>query len=76
MARSLTALEEMKARDVTTLMSDVSELKRQMAENTVVTVQVRDILASFRIVGKVAKWTTAVVTACAVVWGAIKGVRA
>jgi hypothetical protein len=61
---------------VAELHDDVVELKRQMALNTAITVQVHDILASFRIVGKVAKWTTAVVTACAVVYGAIKGVRA
>jgi hypothetical protein len=61
---------------IATLVTDVATLKAQMAENTQVTVQVRDILASFRIVGKIAKWFTAVVTAATVTWAAIKGVRA
>jgi hypothetical protein len=61
---------------IATLVTDVATLKAQMVENTVVTVQVRDILASFRIVGKIAKWMTAIVTAVTVTWAAIKGVRA
>lgn len=42
------------------LCEDVAVLQVQMAENTAVTKQVRDILASFRIVGAVAKWTAAI----------------
>jgi hypothetical protein len=61
---------------IATLITDVAELKRHMAENTAVTVQVRDILASFHIFGKAAKWFTAIVTAVTVTWAAIKGVRA
>lgn len=45
------------------LAQDVEVLKRQMEENTVITKQVRDILASFRVAGAVAKWTAAVVAA-------------
>lgn len=45
---------------VTILVSDVAVLKTQMAENTEVTKQVRDILTSFRIAGTVAKWIASV----------------
>lgn len=41
------------------LMDDVAVLKSQMTENTRLTKEVREILASFRIAGKVAKWVTA-----------------
>lgn len=61
---------------IAALVTDVAELKRQMEENTTVTVQVRDILASFKIMGKIAKWVAAVVTAVTVTWAAVKGVRA
>jgi hypothetical protein len=43
------------------LVADVAVLKDQMAENTAVTHQVRDILASFRIVAAVAKWIAIIV---------------
>lgn len=79
MARSLAVLERMKAHDVATLMTDVSglktdvnDLKRQMAENTIVTVQVRDILASFKILGKIAKWVAAMGAAAAALWHGVK----
>ena len=45
---------------ITGLVADVAVLKQQMLENTQVTCQVRDILASFRIVGAVAKWAAAI----------------
>jgi len=38
----------------------VELLKKEMERNTVVTEQVRDILASFRIVGAIAKWCAAI----------------
>lgn len=57
------------------LVTDVATLKMQMEENTKVTVQVRDILASFRLAGQFAKWMTAIVTAVTVMWATIKGVR-
>lgn len=43
------------------LVKDVEVLKAQMAENTEITKQVRDILGSFRIAGAIAKWTAAIV---------------
>jgi hypothetical protein len=57
---------------IATLVTDVATLKAQMAENTAVTVQVRDILASFRIVGKIAKWIAAMGAAAVAVWHGIK----
>lgn len=42
------------------LVADVAVLKQQMIENTVVTMQVRDILTSFRVASVVAKWIAAV----------------
>lgn len=38
----------------------VEELKKSIAENALVLAQVRDILASFRIVGVAAKWIAAI----------------
>lgn len=54
------------------LVQDVCLLKKDMAQNTEVTMQVRDILASFRVIAKVAKWLTAIATAVAAVYAAIK----
>lgn len=48
---------------VTQLVSDVHDLKRQMAENTEVTKDVRDILGSFKVMRAVAAWIAAVVGA-------------
>jgi phage terminase Nu1 subunit (DNA packaging protein) len=45
---------------VTQLVADVAELKQQMAENTAVTTQVRDILTSFRVAGAIAKWIASI----------------
>lgn len=43
------------------LVDDVAELKKQMVLNTEITQQVRDILTSFRVIGSVAKWITALI---------------
>lgn len=48
---------------VTKLVSDVEDLKRQMAENTAVTKDVRDILGSFKVLRALALWVAAVVGA-------------
>lgn len=42
------------------LVDDVSQLKLEMKRNTEVTEQVRDILASFRVIAAVAKWLTVI----------------
>ena len=42
------------------LVADVASLQTDMKANTEVTVQVRDILASFRIMAAIAKWVTAI----------------
>ena len=52
------------------LQDDVKDLKRQMAVNTEITKEVHDILASFRIVGAVAKWVGVVAGALTAVYGA------
>lgn len=50
----------------------VEELKKGVAENAAVLEQVREILASFRVVGAVAKWVAAIGTAATAVYhGAI-----
>lgn len=58
---------------VAQLVTDVDELKKQMAVNTEVTLQVRDILASFRGVAAVAKWVTAIAGMIAAILALIKG---
>ncbi|HLB49829.1 MAG TPA: hypothetical protein VJL59_22660 [Anaerolineales bacterium] len=60
---------------INTLVADVAVLKEQMAENTKVTCQVRDILASFRIVGSVAKWTAAVGAGATALWHGVDFLR-
>lgn len=55
------------------LVDDMSSVKAELARNTEITGQVADILASFRVVGAVAKWTAAVVAAVAAIWHAING---
>lgn len=62
-------------RRVGKLIVDVSKLKDQMAENTAITIQVRDILASFRIAASIAKWFTAICGAIAAGFAIMKGVR-
>jgi hypothetical protein len=46
----------------------VEELKKSVAENAVLLEQVRDILASFRVVGVVAKWVAAIGAAATAVY--------
>ena len=50
------------------LVADVASLQTDMKANTEVTVQVRDILASFRIMAAVAKWVAAIGAGCAAVF--------
>lgn len=68
--------EQRRAADikVAQLVTDVDDLKRQMAENTAVTCQVRDILASFKVVASVAKWITAIAGMIAALLALVKGV--
>lgn len=58
---------------VSRLVADVAVLKSQMAENTAVTKEVRDILGSFKVVGKLSKWLFAIGASAASVYYAIKG---
>lgn len=54
---------------------DVRDLKEEMRRNTEVTEQIRDILASFRVVGKVAKWVGTIGAAAASCIAAFKAWR-
>lgn len=45
------------------LMSDVEVLKTKMDENTEVTQNIADMLASFKLIARVAKWLAIVFTA-------------
>lgn len=59
---------------VTKLVTDVESLQHQMAENTEVTMQVRDILASFKTAAAIAKWITTIAAAGAACLAFLKGV--
>lgn len=58
---------------ISTLVDDVALLKAQVKENTDVTVQVRDMLAGFRVAAAIAKWVTVV---SAAVGGSYAALRA
>jgi hypothetical protein len=55
------------------LVADVATLRKDMIANTEITAQVRDILASFRVIGAVTKWAAAVGGGCVAAYAAIKG---
>ncbi len=64
------------------LVGDVAGLKSDMAANTAKTTEaadtikeVRDILTTFKLVGKFAKWLGGIVAAVAGAWAAVKGLR-
>lgn len=48
------------ADDVAVLKAQATDFSAEIKKNTEITEQVRDILASFRVIGLVAKWLTAV----------------
>ena len=50
-------------------------MQKSLDENTVVTNQVRDILTSFAIAGKIAKWVSAIAGAIAAIWAAKNELR-
>ena len=58
-----------------TVVCDVALLKGQMAENTEVTKQVRDILNSFRLLKSVAAWVIAIGAAVATLFHGIDFLR-
>lgn len=53
----------------------VELLKVEMQKNTEVTEQIRDILASFRVVGALAKWTAGVGAAVVAVYHGLDWLR-
>lgn len=57
------------------LISDVAELKLIAEQSKETLHDMRDILASFRIVGQVAKWLAAVGAGAAAVWATVKGIK-
>ena len=54
------------------IIGDVAELKRAMKENTEITRQVLEVLATFRVIASVAKWVTAVIASVGAVYIAFK----
>ena len=57
---------------IETLVTDVADLKRDLAENNKTTSEVRDILVTFKTLGTIAKWVAAIAGAIAAVVAAIK----
>lgn len=57
---------------INVLVRDVAELKEWVAENTEVTLQVRDMLAGLRVLCSVAKWVTLITGAVAGTYAALK----
>lgn len=68
------ALENRRANDekINQLVADVNHMKMKMIENTIITMEVRDVLATLRTLQKVAKWITAISAAVASTVVAIK----
>ena len=58
------------------LVDDVAELKKQMVLNTEITQQVRDILTSFRVIGSVAKWITALIAGFLAMYHGVDNLKA
>ena len=51
----------------------IASVEKKVDENTVMTTEVRDILATFRIAGLVAKWLTVIAGAVTAVFGMVAG---
>ena len=49
-----------------------SVIERKIDENTAITKEVADILATFRVMGNLAKWTSAIAAAFSAVYAALK----
>ena len=58
--------------DMTDLKTQHGEIKRLLDENTKTTVEVRDILTTFKTLGAFAKWFSAIAAAVAGLWFTIK----
>lgn len=70
-------IPERRAEDhrIAQIIEDVSQLKFQMAENTLVTVEVRDMLAGIKLFATVSKWGVGIAAGAAAAWGSIKGMK-
>jgi len=51
------------------LKTSVGELKAELKRNTDTTEQIHDLLVSFRVLGRIAKWVTTMGGAGGVLWG-------
>lgn len=60
---------------ITQMASDIASLKTEMVSNTEITAQVRDLLASFRVMAAIAKWVTAIAAAGAALLALVKAWR-
>lgn len=54
----------------TDLEGQLAALRFEMANNTEITKQVRDILTTFTVIGKLAKWLTTIAAFCVACWHA------
>lgn len=54
------------------LAGKIEAIEKQLTENTDITRQVYDVLATFRVIAKVAKWLTAIVLLLTSIWGLVK----
>lgn len=50
------------------LVSQVAAIEKQLAANQTILQDISDVMASFRVVSAIAKWTTAVVAAGVAIW--------
>jgi len=57
------------------LMQDVAQLQKDMSANTEITRQVRDVLASFRVIYNVAKWLAAIGAGVAAIYHGFDAVK-
>lgn len=76
-AEELIVIENRRADDprIDQLVADVAGLQVEMQANTAVTTQVRDILASFRVMALIAKWIAAIGAGFAAVYNGFDFLR-
>ena len=53
----------------------IGNVEALLAENTKTTVEVRDILTTFKTLGTFAKWISSIAAALIGLWAAVKGLR-
>jgi hypothetical protein len=55
------------------LVEEMKVVRVELAANTHITKQVADVLASFRVIGAIAKWSAAIAAACTAIWHGLDG---